>query len=195
MSNYPIIPASEAAPAPGEPLQGEVLFGPPPATREQSMLALLDMTSYVMDRLFEVPGTKIRFGLNTLLLILPIVGDAFTSFVSAAILMIGLNNFRVPRIVAARMVMNSLIDAVIGWIPILGDLFNLWFKADTRNVRLLMEHAGRGEGDRPSTRKHWFFVIGVGLAFAVFLALMIVGVWWLIALAVQAFHAAPASAP
>ena len=125
------------------------------------MLALLDLVSFVMDRLVEVPGTKVRVGLNTLLLLLPIVGDAFSSAVSVAILTIGLSVFRVPRIVAVRMMTNSLIDASIGWIPVLGDVFNLWFKADTRNVRLLMEYAGRTDHEPPSTWKHWLFVVGM----------------------------------
>ncbi len=60
MSNNPIIPVSGPTPnqpASGEPLRGEILFGPAPATREQSLLALLDMTSYVMDRLIlQRPG-------------------------------------------------------------------------------------------------------------------------------------------
>jgi hypothetical protein len=191
MSNYPIAPIPE--PTKGEPLQGEVLFGPAPAhSAQQPMLALLDLVSFVMDRLVEVPGTKVRVGLNTLLLLLPIVGDAFSSAVSAAILTIGLSIFRVPRIIAVRMMMNSLIDASIGWIPVLGDVFNLWFKADTRNVRLLMEYAGRTEREPPPTWKHWLFVIGMALLFLLILTLIGIGAWTLIVLTVRALQAPPA---
>ncbi len=195
MSNYPIVPAGEGLP--GEPLKGEVLFGPPPATHpQQPMLALLDLVSFVMDRLIEVPGTKVRVGLNTLLLVLPFFGDAISGAVSAAILTIGLSVFRVPRIVAARMMMNSLIDASIGWVPVLGDLFNLWFKADTRNVRLLMEYAGRTDGGPPSTWKHWLFVVGMGLLFLLVFALLILGAWWLLYTAIHGFQTpAPVPAP
>jgi hypothetical protein len=186
MSNYPIIPASGPSagqPSREEPLKGEVLFGPPPSPQTQPILALLDLLSFVMDRLVEVPGTKVRVGLNTLLLVLPVFGDAITSAVGAAILAIGLSVFKVPRIVAARMMMNSLIDASIGWIPIVGDLFNLWFKADTRNVRLLMEYAGRTDAEKPSTSKHWLFVVGMGLAFVTILCLLAWGVYTLLVLA------------
>ena len=199
MSNYPIIPF-EGAPqsdVQGEPLKGEVLFGPPPTLQpqQQSVLALLDLLSFVMDRLFEAPGTKVRFGLNTVLLLLPIAGDALSSAVSMAILAVGLSVFRVPRIVAARMMMNALIDASVGWVPVLGDLFNLWFKADTRNVRLLMEYAGRTDGGQPSTWKHWLFVIGMGLAFLLVLTAIVLGVTWLVALVWHAAQAPPPPPP
>ncbi len=195
MSNFPIVPAHGPLPPDAQdgPLKGEVLFGPPTGLQgQQPVLALLDLLSFVMDRLFEVPGTKVRFGLNTLLLALPVLGDAFSSAVSSAVFIVGLSAFRVPRIVAARMMTNSLIDASVGWVPILGDLFNLWFKADTRNVRLLMEYAGRTDGDRPSTWKHWLFVIGMGLAFLLVLTVIVLGVAWLTTLA---WHAMQTPAP
>jgi hypothetical protein len=198
MSNYPIIPISgppQAQPTPDQPLQGEVLFGPPPALPQQHVLTLLDLTSFVMDRLVEVPGTKIRVGLNTLLLIVPVLGDAVSSAVSAAILAVGLSVFRVPRIIAARMMMNSFIDAAIGWIPVLGDLFNLWFKADTRNVRLLMEYAGRTDRDQPSTWKHWLFVVGMGLVFLLLFALVVVGVYSLLVAIYRGLQRPPPAPP
>jgi hypothetical protein len=169
-----------------------VLFGPPPGEQpQQPLLALLDLVSFVMDRLVEVPGTKVRVGLNTLLLLLPVVGDAFSSAVSVFILTVGLSVFKVPRIVAARMMMNSLIDASIGWIPVIGDVFNLWFKADTRNVRLLMQYAGKTDAEQPSTWRHWVFVLGMGLGFVLVLSLIVVGIWALISVAVRGLPAAP----
>jgi hypothetical protein len=186
MPDYPSVPLPE--PTKGEPLKGEILFGPSPDQSAQPMLALLDLVSFVMDRMIEVPGTKVRVGLNTLLLLLPIVGDAFSSAVSAAILTIGLSVFRVPRIIAVRMMMNSLIDASIGWIPVLGDVFNLWFKADTRNVRLLIEYAGRAEQEPPPTWKHWLVVVGMALLFLLILALIGIGAWSLIVLTVRALQ-------
>ncbi len=191
MPDYPIVPIPE--PTRSEPLQGEVLFGPSPTQQSaQPMLALLDLVSFIMDRMIEVPGTKVRIGLNTFLLVLPIVGDAFSSAISAAILTIGLSVFRVPRIIAARMMMNSLIDASIGWIPVLGDVFNLWFKADTRNVRLLIEYAGRPDQEPPSTWKHWLIVVGMVLLFLLIMTLIGMGVWSLIFFAVRSLQTPPA---
>src|SRR5947199_4961580 len=73
-----------------------------------TVLDMLDGLSRLMDRAFQLPGTNIRFGLNSILLLLPILGDLIPTLVSAAIVAIGLHHYRVPRIVAARMVLNSL---------------------------------------------------------------------------------------
>src|SRR5438552_3686260 len=80
---------------------------------EQDVLPLLESLSYLMDRCFEVPGTKTRFGLNSLLLLVPVLGDLVAGAVSTFILYVGLHHHRVPRIVAARMVVNSLLDWAI----------------------------------------------------------------------------------
>jgi hypothetical protein len=169
---------SDLLPAPGrQPIRGTIVGAPPPGgAGRPPVLAMLDFVSYVMDRAVEVPGTKVRVGLNTLLLLFPVVGDVFSSAVSLAILTIGLKSVRVPRVVAARMMVNALIDSSIGWVPVFGDLFNLWFKADTRNVRLLQEFVGRSDGDVPSTLRHWLFVGGMGVAFLALLALSVTGI-------------------
>jgi len=191
MSNFPIVPLSGTPDGPpGELLRGQVLFGAPPAQpNQQPVLAMLDTLSFVMDRLVEIPGTKMRVGLNTLLLLLPVFGDGISSLVSAAILAIGLSTFRVPRIVAARMMMNCLIDSAVGWVPVAGDLFNLWFKADTRNVRLLMEYAGRGGAEEGSTWRHWVFVIGMGIVFLLIFGVIVACVGWLAYIMLHGFQA------
>ncbi len=143
------------------------------------LLELLDRVALLMDRLFEVPGTRLRFGLNSVLMLVPILGDLIPALVSAAIVMVGLSCYRVPRIVAARMVLNSLLDVSLGWVPIVGSVFDVFFKADTRNVRLLMEYAGRGPGEAPSTWRHWLFVLGVMGGLVVFLALAVLGLVYL----------------
>src|SRR5208337_3548144 len=131
----------------------------------QPPLVLLDKLSFVMDRLFQIPGTRLRLGLNTILLVVAVLGDPIPNLVSVLILIVGLNHYRVPRIVAARMMLNTWLDAVLGWIPILGDLFDRFFKADTRNVRLLQEYAELGDGTPRTTWHHWVFVVGVLLFF------------------------------
>ena len=158
----------------------------PRRSEAPTVLDLLDWVSLLMDRLFQVPGTRVRFGLNTIFLLLPIIGDLIPALVSAAILTIGLRHYRVPRIIAARMVLNSALDAALGWIPILGDLFDLWFKADTRNVRLLMEYAGRDGEPPPSTWRHWFFVVGALVGLLLFLALVVLAGTYLVGLLVRA---------
>src|SRR5262249_13117181 len=82
-----------------------------PRPRPVDTIDLLESLSYLMDRCFEVPGTKARFGLNSLLLLVPVLGDAVASAISLFILSVGLRHKRVPRIVAARMVVNTMLDS------------------------------------------------------------------------------------
>jgi hypothetical protein len=175
MSNQPITTR--------QPLHGEVLPGPRQIT---TPVELLDFVSFLMDRAFVVPGTDVRFGLNAIFLALPILGDIIPGLVSLGILAIGLHSYRVPRIVAARMVLNSLLDISIGWIPVVGDLFDLWFKADTRNVRLLQQYIGTGAEAPPATWRHWLFVLGVIAAVVLVLVLLVLGaiafIHWIVAL-------------
>jgi hypothetical protein len=157
-----------------QPLQGEVIAGPP--TPRQVPLELLDLISFLMDRCVTIPGTQVKVGLNAVLFVLPVLGDIIPSLVSLSILAVGLGHYRVPRIVATRMVLNSLLDASIGWIPVVGDLFDVYFKADTRNVRLLQQYAGRGDQRAPSTWRHWLFVLGLVGGVGLVLALLVLGV-------------------
>lgn len=136
-------------------------------------LELVELLSYLMDRCFELPGSRVRFGVNSLLLLLPGLGDVAAATVSLLIVGIGLTHYRVPRIVAARMVLNSLLDALISGVPILGNIWDVWFKADSRNVDLLRQYAGAGVP--PPTWRHWAVVLGTLAVVVVLLALAAVG--------------------
>jgi hypothetical protein len=156
----------------GIPVRGEIVVNEAPPM-PKSTVDLLDWLSFLMDRLVQVPGTKIRVGLNTPLMAVPVLGDIIPSMISFAILAVGLTHYRVPKIVAARMVFNSFLDAGLGWIPVAGDLFDVWFKADTRNVRLLQQYAST---DRPpSTWKHWLFLLGLLGLFLLLVVLIVLG--------------------
>src|SRR4051794_31749103 len=75
--------------------------------RPRGTLDFLELLSYFMDRRFALPGTNFRFGLNSLLLLLPVIGDTIAAVISFTILAVGLSHYKVPRIVATRMVLNS----------------------------------------------------------------------------------------
>jgi hypothetical protein len=194
-SSKPGLPVSgaraHAAVSVGRPLAAEIIAD---FTRGrssgQSPLTQLDRLSYVMDRWFAVPGLRLRFGLNTILLLLPVVGDLVPSLVSLAILVIGLKHYRVPRIVAARMMVNVCLDSALGWIPLLGDLFDLFFKADTQNVRLLQEYAGDGHGQQRPLWRHWVFVVSVLVLLALVCALIGLGALALVRWMNRTFRAA-----
>ena len=111
--------------------------------REPSVARNLERLAWLMDRAFTIPGTKITVGLDALLGLLPVGGDVLTGIVQAALVLIALRHYRVPRSIAARMMGNVALDVLIGSIPLLGDLFDVAFKANTRNIKLLEPYRPR----------------------------------------------------
>ena len=97
-----------------------------------------------MDDAVPVPGTGMRVGLDALVgLLLPGAGDALTAVSHVALLWTA---FRAgaPRVVLARMVWNVALDAIAGTVPLAGDVFDVFFKANRRNLALLERHGGQG---------------------------------------------------
>jgi hypothetical protein len=89
-----------------------------------------------MDDAVRVPGTNIRVGLDALIGLVPGVGDVAGGAATAYTIMAA-ERMGAPKSVLVRMVLNVLIDTVVGSIPLLGDLFDIGFKANRRNVQLL----------------------------------------------------------
>ncbi len=94
-----------------------------------------------LDSRFTVPGTNLRFGLDFVLGLLPGVGDGVTAL-PAFYLVYRASQLGTPKRLLLRMLLNVLIDIVIGAIPFLGDLFDFAFKANRRNIALLKRHLG-----------------------------------------------------
>ncbi len=92
-----------------------------------------------MDSVFEIPVLGIRFGLDALLGLLPGGGDVATSLVSIYIVSAATRH-GVPKITLARMALNVAIDLLVGSIPVVGDLFDAYWKSNQRNVALLRRH-------------------------------------------------------
>jgi hypothetical protein len=101
----------------------------------------------LMDAQFSIPGTGYRFGLDGIIGLVPGAGDLATFAVSGYMVLIMAQN-GASGFVLARMALNILLDAAIGSIPLLGDVFDFAFKANTRNLRLMEEHytEGRHQG-------------------------------------------------
>jgi hypothetical protein len=95
--------------------------------------------AWLVDAAFVIPGTRFRFGLNSLIGLVPGAGDAVLGLLSAYIIyeaaQLGL-----PRAVLLQMVGNVVVEVVGGSIPIVGDLFDVALKANIRNLRLLERH-------------------------------------------------------
>lgn len=94
----------------------------------------------LMEERFRVPGTDFRFGLDALIGIVPGIGDFLGMLIGFVVLLEALR-LRVPWVVLGRMAFNLWIDGLIGSVPVVGDLWDFWFKANRRNLRLLQRHA------------------------------------------------------
>ncbi len=128
----------------------------------------------LLDSRFRIPGTDIRFGLDPLLSLVPGLGDLASPAFTAALLAQVLYQ-RIPRVVVLRMLMNALIDAAIGAIPIAGQVGDIFWRANLRNLALLEQYAEPG---RPPARGDYLFVLGVTLACGVVVAVPVsVAIW------------------
>ncbi|MGO4637098.1 DUF4112 domain-containing protein [Mesorhizobium sp. 2RAF45] len=103
------------------------------------VIAELDLLAALLDSGWLIPGTSIRFGLDALVGLVPVLGDAATGVVSAYIVLRA-RNCGAGNGLVARMLGNVLLDTVVGSVPILGSIFDVYFKANNRNVRLLRRH-------------------------------------------------------
>lgn len=101
----------------------------------------LDRLATLLDVAFVLPGTNIRFGADALIGLVPGVGDSVTTALAAWIVYEA-HKLGVPRRVLIRMAGNVAIDGLIGAVPVFGDLFDVAFRANRRNVRILREHFG-----------------------------------------------------
>jgi hypothetical protein len=140
-----------------------------PAGRTARVLAAekrIGYVAHVLDDLVAVPGTRSRVGLDPIIGLVPFLGDIVTSLVAMWIV-VEAARFKVPGIVLARMIINASVDFLIGLIPFLGDLFDLVYKANTKNLELFHRHA---VDPGASTTGSSAFVFGVILVF--------VGVFW-----------------
>ena len=145
----------------------------------------LDQLAWLMDRAIHIPGTKITVGLDALLGLLPVGGDFLTGVIQSAIVLVALYRYRVPRAVAARMAANVLLDTALGAIPVVGDVFDVFFKANTRNVKLLQQlQDDRSRQRETTTWKSVAFLVFLAMALLSMLAMILVGfitmVTWLV---------------
>jgi len=96
----------------------------------------LDQLAHWLDDRFEIPGTGIRFGLDGIFGLLPVVGDTATNLVSLY-LVLEARRLGASRWTLLRMLFNVLIDWLLGLIPVVGDIFDIGFKANRRNIAIL----------------------------------------------------------
>ena len=104
-------------------------------THEQR-LARLDAIAKLLDVAFIVPGTKFRYGIDGLIGLIPVVGDIITTAISLWLVREA-RALGAPWHITARMLANVAVDGVVGLVPVAGDAFDVMFRANVRNVRML----------------------------------------------------------
>ena len=129
----------------------------------------------LFDSAFRIPGTRVRFGLDPILGLVPGVGD-MASPVLALLLIWQATRQRVPKPVLARMVVNALVDAGVGAIPVVGDAFDFVWKANDWNLALLERHAQPGTR---ATAADWLFLSLCGLVLLGLALLPVLVVLWI----------------
>jgi Domain of unknown function (DUF4112) len=135
--------------------------------------------SHFLDNAIPIPGTKFRIGLDPILGLLPGGGDTVTGALGAYIV-IEAAKMGVPRKVIGEMVGNIIFDSLVGIVPILGDFFDVTWKANVKNMALLEKHLDI----KPQKKKSdLLFLIGLTLLLAIivlgFAALTVFLIRWL----------------
>lgn len=121
----------------------------------------LERLAHWLDSVFEIPGIGVRFGIDALLGLVPGVGDTASALASVYILQTA-SRYGIPRITIARMTLNIGLDLLVGAIPFIGDLFDIYWKANRKNVELLRRHfAATPAAERALQRSDKLFVVGM----------------------------------
>ena len=143
------------------------------------MLRQLRWWANLLDARFTIPGTDVRFGIDPILSLIPVVGELASPAFTVLLLVQGLQQ-RVPKVVLIRMVLNALIDALIGAIPIAGSVGDIFWRANTDNLALLERHAVPGRP--PARADHAFVWVAAGLLGLLVGVPIFISVWLMAAL-------------
>ncbi|MBS0001352.1 MAG: DUF4112 domain-containing protein [Cyclobacteriaceae bacterium] len=111
---------------------------------EKPDLTYVEKISSLLDSKYRIPGTRFRFGLDPVIGLLPFAGDSVTFLISSGLVLVMIRNGASGKVIV-KMIGNVLLDTIIGSIPVIGTVFDIFYKANNRNVRLLKEHYGEGK--------------------------------------------------
>jgi|SRR5262245_6606177 len=149
---------------------------------QQARLVALRRVAELMDSAFVLPGTTYRIGLDPIIGLVPWIGDLVSPLFTVALLWQA-RDVRIPKVALARMIFNAAVDAIIGAIPLAGDLFDFGWKANQRNMALLERHAYE---EHPASVGDWVFVLAMIAIVIVLAAVPFLVAGWLISWAAGA---------
>ncbi|GGG89271.1 DUF4112 domain-containing protein [Edaphobacter dinghuensis] len=135
----------------------------------------LDMLSHILDDFLKIPGTSIRFGLDGIVGVIPGIGDVIGGIASCIIIVAAWMR-GVSYVTLARMVANVGIEVVVGSVPVVGDMFDIAWRANRRNYALL---AGSLAQPRKHTIQSWVFLIVLCVVLAGLVLLPMLLVAWM----------------
>jgi Domain of unknown function (DUF4112) len=130
----------------------------------------LEHLAAMLDDIFHIPGTRIRFGLDPIVGLVPGLGDVITGLLSFLIVFTAWRR-GLARVTVMRMVANIAIDTLLGSIPVLGDVFDTIWKSNRMNYRLLMRDRTGQRGQHVS--RDWLFFVLLLLCAAALIVLPI----------------------
>jgi hypothetical protein len=123
----------------------------PQNTDKPSALQRVRLVSHLLDNAIPIPGTRFRFGLDPILGLLPGAGD-FVGAALSAYIVIEAARFGLPKEVLTQMVTNLVLDSVGGSLPVIGDVFDTTWKANSRNLALLEAHVATPSPKKAANR-------------------------------------------
>ena len=130
----------------------------------------------VLDDGLTIPGTRIGVGLDAVLgFLFPTLGDALTGLGSLSLLVLAFQ-MRLPKVVILRVVFNIALDVVLGCLPFVGDVFDLFWRSNRRNLELLQRYSG-DPLRRPDVVDYLIVGLGFALVFAAIILPLLLGVW------------------
>lgn len=146
---------------------------------DRNKLRWVEQLSYLMDEKFRVPGTNFRFGLDPILNLIPYAGS-FTGLVISGALILAMARHGASSRIVVLMAINVFLDATIGSIPVIGTIFDFFYKANKRNVRLLREHYYEGRHQGSGRNILLVAVLVLILLFVLFVYLAVKLIGWLL---------------
>ena len=144
--------------------------------QREALVATAEFLAKILDTTVKIPGTPFYVGLDPLLGLIPGIGDMLANLIGTVILMLAAR-LQVPRIVITRMSLNLLINGTVGAIPIVGDLFSIWFRSHAKNAELLRRAAAQPYRETQHAR---LYVAGIIGGTVLLLLIAITAVLWIV---------------